>query len=401
MITLKDIKEAKIRLESISQKTPLTYDKALSDMNHANVYLKKENLQITGSFKVRGAYNKISLLSDEEKRQGVIACSAGNHAQGVAFAAKYFGIKATIVMPESTPLTKISGVKAFGAKVVLKGQNVDESYTYAKELEKQEGLNFVHPFLDDEVIAGQGTVALEILQDCKDVDIIICPLGGGGLISGLSLCAKALKPDVKVIGVVASGANAMLKSFKNKKAQNSKSVKTIADGIAIRDVSPKMLEYVLKYVDDIIEVDDQEIAKAVLCLLEKDKLLVEGAGAVGVAALMDKKIETKNKKLAIVLSGGNIDVTMLSVIIEKGLIKSDRKFNLVVTLVDKPGALMHLTQIFKSCDANIVQIAYDRNSVNLDFGDAYVPIALETKGLEHKNEIKALLTKNSVPFKEV
>ncbi|MCK9162104.1 MAG: threonine ammonia-lyase [Arcobacteraceae bacterium] len=399
MVTLKEIKEATKRLEGIIHKTPLALAPNLSRVCDKDIYIKKENLQHTGSFKLRGAFNKISLLNQEQKKQGVVASSAGNHAQGVAFAAKHFGIEATIFMPETTPLTKVSGVMALGAKVVLKGSKYDEAYAYALEFAKEENKVFVHPYADDEVIAGQGTIALEILEEIPDVDTFVVPIGGGGLISGMAIAAKAINPNIRVIGVVASGAKAMKDSFEAKTAIDSIDVKTIADGIAVRDVSPKMLDLILEYVDEIVEVEDKEIANAILFLLEKQKLVVEGAGAAGVAAVMHNKIKTCSK-IAIPLSGGNIDVTMLSLIIEKGLVKSSRKMNLVVTLVDKPGSLTKLTDIFTLCSANIVYIDYDRNSVQLDFGDANITISLETKGEAHQEEIRAMLTSNGYRFKQ-
>ncbi len=401
MIKLEDIKEAKKRLEGVVNYTPIAYAPILSEELDSTIYVKKENLQLTGSFKLRGAFNKIALLSKDDKAKGVVAASAGNHAQGVAYSSKYFGIEATIVMPEATPLTKVSGVKSYGAQVILKGANYDEAYAYALEYSKEHNKTFVHPFADDEVIAGQGTIALEILEQIEDIDIFVVPIGGAGLISGIAIAAKAINPNIKIIGVVASGARAMKESFESKTPIDSTSVKTIADGIAVRDTTPKMLDYVLDVVDDIVEVNDKEIASAILFLLEKHKLVVEGAGAVGTAALMHNKIYIKDKKVVTILSGGNIDVTMLAQIIEKGLVKSARKLNLMVTLVDKPGSLKTLTSIFEDLNANIVQIDYDRDSVSLDFGDANVTIALETKGIEHQEAILDNLTKAGYRYKEL
>ena len=401
MINIQDIQEAKQRLDGIITDTPIAYAPILSKNANADIYLKKENLQLTGSFKLRGAFNKIAKLSQEQRDRGVVAASAGNHAQGLAFSAKHFGCDATIVMPEATPLLKVNGVKSHGANVVLYGSNFDEAYQYAQDLVEKENKIFVHPFADDDVIAGQGTLALEILESVKDIDTIIIPIGGGGLISGMATAARAVNPDIKIIGVVSSGAKAMKNSFEAKKQLNSKSVKTIADGIAVRDVTPRMLEYVLELVDEVIEVDDTEIAAAILFLLEQHKLVIEGAGATGVAAVMHQKIETKGKKIALPLSGGNIDVTMLAQIIQKGLVKSARKMNLIVTLIDKPGSLKTLTTIFETVSANIVQIDYDRNSVALDFGEANVTISLETKGEEHQENIRDELNKAGYRFIEV
>ncbi|WP_456404217.1 threonine ammonia-lyase [Hydrogenimonas sp.] len=401
MITLEDIRKAHEEVLKVAVKTPFSYAPKLSETCGYEVYLKKENLQNTGSFKIRGAFNKIASLEESERRRGVVAASAGNHAQGVALAAKYFGIPATIVMPETTPLTKVDGVKSYGADVVLSGTNYDEAYAYAVEYAKERGRVFVHPFADDEVIAGQGTIALEILQQCEAPDAILVPVGGGGLISGIAVAVKALSPKTRVIGVAAAGAPAMKLSFDAKKPIDTVEVRTIADGIAVRDTSATTLAYLLKYVDEMILVDDEEIANAILYLLEKQKLVVEGAGAVGVAALIhDKLALPKGSKVVSLLSGGNIDVTMLSVIIEKGLVKSYRKMKLVVTLVDKPGSLMLLTQILKEAQANIVQIGYDRTSLDLKFGDAYVSIALETKGEAHQERIKELLREHGFRFEE-
>ncbi len=400
MINLENIKKAKETINNIAHKTPMSLAPILSKKYNCNIYLKKENLQLTGSFKLRGAFNKIANIQDEKRKLGVVAASAGNHAQGVAFSASYFKIEATIFMPEATPLTKVSGVKYYGATVILKGANYDEAYAAAKEFAEKNNKTFVHPFADDEVICGQGTIGLEILEEIKQPDIIIIPIGGGGLISGIATAVKNLSANTKIIGVVSSGARAMKESFEAKTPIDSISVKTIADGIAVRDTTPKMLDHVLELVDDIIEVNDTEIANAILFLLERHKLVVEGAGAVGIAAIMHKKIDVSQKTVVLPISGGNIDVTMLSLIIEKGLVKSNRKMNMKVTLIDKPGSLMRFTEILKECDANIVQIDYDRNSVKLDFGEANVTVALETKGKEHQDLIRKKLTKNGYRFSE-
>ncbi|WP_300364855.1 threonine ammonia-lyase [Hydrogenimonas sp.] len=401
MIRLDDIQTAYEQVRKVAVDTPFSYAPKLSEASGFEVYLKKENLQTTGSFKIRGAFNKIASLSDEERAKGVVAASAGNHAQGVALAAKYFNIPATIIMPETTPLTKVDGVKSYGAEVVLSGTNYDEAYAYAVEFAEEKKRVFIHPFADDQVIAGQGTIALEILDRCEYPDALLVPVGGGGLISGIATAVKVLSPRTKVIGVAAEGAPAMKLSFDARKPIDTTGVRTIADGIAVRDTSPTTLAYILRYVDDIVLVSDDEIANAILYLLEKQKLVVEGAGAVGVAALLHRRLDLpENAKVVTVLSGGNIDVTMLSVIIEKGLLKSYRKMKLVVTLVDKPGSLMKLTEILKDAQANIVQIGYDRTSLDLKFGDAYVSIALETKGKEHQQLIKRLLHDYGYRFEE-
>ena len=401
MIGLKEIQKAKELLEGVVVKTPFANAPLLSQRVSADVYLKKENLQLTGAFKLRGAYNKIANLSKDELKRGVIAASAGNHAQGVAYSAKLFDTKATIVMPEATPLLKVENTRSLGAKVILKGENYDEAYNYALKKSKEDSLVFVHPFADKDVMAGQGSIALEMLEDRKDLDYLVVSIGGGGLIAGVASVFKSLSPSTKVIGVVASGANAMLKSYLSKKPIDSTSVRTIADGIAVRDVNEQNLKEVIELVDELVEVDDEEIASAVLFLLEKQKLVVEGAGAAGVAAILHKKFSFfEGAKIATILSGGNIDVSMLSLIIEKGLIKAYRKMKFVITLIDKPGALMDLTDILKDLGANIVQIDYDRTSTNLSYGDAFVTLALETKGKEHQEQIRESLDKRGYIYKE-
>jgi threonine dehydratase len=401
MLDLKSIQKAYERVSDVVHRTPFSYAPILSQMSGYEVYLKKENLQRTGAFKLRGAFNKIASLIEAGEGSGVVAASAGNHAQGVAFSAKYFGIEATIVMPESTPLTKVMGVKEFGANVILHGSNYDEAYAYAVKFGEENNYTFVHPFQDDEVMSGQGTITLEMFEEIADIDALVVPVGGGGLISGMSVASKAMKPECKIIGISAAGAPAMKQSYDAKRAIDTTSVRTIADGIAVRDTSPITLEHILENVDFFETVGEDEIAAAILFLLEKQKVLVEGAGAVGVAALLHGKIDLpKGSKVAVVLSGGNIDVTMLSLIIEKGLMKSARKMKLLVTLVDKPGALQALTEILTRVGANIVQIGYDRTSIDLEFGDAHVSVSLETKGVEHQAEIRAQLKEGGFPFKE-
>ena len=401
MVTINDIKNARKSLKGVVKKTPFSYAPILSRVANAQIFIKKENLQNTGAFKIRGAFNKISSLNEDEKKRGVIASSAGNHAQGVAFSAAHFGLKCYIVMPEATPLLKINGTKELGAEVILHGNSYDEAYSYAKEFAQKHNLTFVHPFIDEKVIAGQGTIALEMLEEVDNLDMIIVPVGGGGLISGIAVAAKAINPNIKIVGVSASGAPAMRNSYLNKKPQDSMSVRTIADGIAVRDTAIETFNYIIHFVDDFVEVDDEEIATAVLFLIEKQKLVVEGAGAVGIAALLHNKIQFNQKeRVGVVLSGGNIDVTMISIIIEKGLLKSFRKMKLTVKLIDKPGSLAKLSELFENLRANIVQIDYDRTSKSLDYGDAFVSVSLETKGKEHQEEIKKELLKYNFEFSE-
>ena len=401
MLDLNNIKKAYERVSGVVHRTPFSYAPILSQMSGYEVYLKKENLQRTGAFKLRGAFNKVAALVEAGQKGGVIAASAGNHAQGVAFAAKHFGIKATIIMPESTPLTKVQGVKELEAHAILKGANYDEAYAYAVTYAKENNLTFVHPFTDDDVMAGQGTVALEMYEEEPSLDAVIIPVGGGGLISGMSVAYKALSPKTKIIAVQAEGAPALKNSYDAKKAIDSLRVKTIADGIAVRDIYTETFTYILEYVEQFETVCEDEIASAILFLLEKQKVLVEGAGAVGVAALLHNKIDLpKGSKVGIVLSGGNIDVTMLSLIMEKGLMKSARKMKLQVILIDKPGALQDFTGILTDIGANIVQIGYDRTSTDLEFGDAHVSVALETKGIEHQELIRKKLVEGGFSFKE-
>ena len=407
LINIEKIKEARERLNGVIAYNKLAFAPRLSKIANAQVFLKKENLQLTGAFKIRGAFNKLSSLKIEDEKNGtnilncgVICSSAGNHAQGVAFSARHFGVRAVIVMPESTPLLKVSGTREMGAEVVLAGNNYDEAYAEALKIAKEQNLNFIHPFADADVIAGQGTIALEMIEEEK-LDIVVIPIGGGGLISGIASVYKYLNPKTKIIGVQSKGANAMTKSFKQKNIQNSKSVRTIADGIAVRDVNEEVFECILNGVDDIVEVDDEEIASAILFLLESQKLLVEGAGAAGVAAIMHNKIPlTENTKIGTVLSGGNIDVTTLNMIIEKGLFKSHRKMKIEVVLIDKPGSMQSLSDILANAGANIVQISYDRTPT-LEYGDVLITMALEIKGLEHKKIVLDDLRKANYEFKEI
>ncbi len=399
MITLNKIIQAKRTISDFVTKTPFGYAPKLSRITGAEVFLKKENLQLTGAYKVRGAFNKIAHLSDEQKKSGVIAASAGNHAQGVAISARHFGVKATIVMPEAAPLLKISATKALGAEVILRGDNFDEAYAFAQNYAAENQMTFVHPFDDEFVQAGQGTIALEMLDEVADLDYIVVPVGGGGLASGVASCAKQINPNLKVIGVSAKGAPAMFESFKSGELHNSKSVRTIADGIAVRDTSSVTFSHLKECLDDMVLVDDEEVASGILYLLENQKIVVEGAGAVGIAALLEGKFAyEKGAKIGIVLSGGNIDMQMLNVIIEKGLIKSYRKMIIDVTLIDKPGSLMKLSQTLADAGANIVKIDYDRFSTKLNYGDAMIKITLETKGREHQEEVARTLRSGGYEF---
>lgn len=402
MINLNKIIQAKRTISDFVTRTPFAFAPKISSDHNAKVYLKEENLQRTGSYKIRGSYNKISSLDEATRKRGVVAASAGNHAQGVAISAREFGIRAVIVMPESTPLLKVSGTKELGAEVILSGNNFDEAYEYAINYSKEHDMTFIHPFSDEYVMAGQGTVGLEMLDEIPDLDIVVVPVGGGGLASGVASCIKQVSPNTKVIAVGAKGAPAMHDSFHAKKQINSSSVRTIADGIAVRDANEINLSHILECVDEFVQVDDEEIATAILSLLERQKIIVEGAGAAGVAAMIHGKITHKDgDKIGIVLSGGNIDVQMLNIIIEKGLIKSARKMIIQVTLIDKPGALLSLTDTLKNANANIVKIDYDRFSTELDYGDASIIITLETKGSEHQKIVAQALISSGFEFKQI
>ncbi|MDO4673956.1 threonine ammonia-lyase [Campylobacter sp.] len=401
MIALDQIYKARERIKNFILKTPLTPAPLLSELCKREVFLKNENLQLTGAYKIRGAYNKIASLTPAQLQRGVICASAGNHAQGVALSAKKFQSSATIIMPESTPLLKVMATKNLGAEVLLRGDNFDEAYAFAKEYATREGLCFIHPFEDKLVMAGQGTVALEILEELENVDMMVVPVGGGGLISGVASAARQVRPEIKIIAVSAKGAPAMFESFHARAPLNSPFVRTIADGIAVRDTSRVNLDLILEGVDDFVQVDDEEIAAAVLFLLEKHKIIVEGAGAAPVAALLHQKVPLHAaQKIALILSGGNIDVQTLNLIIEKGLFKAGRKMQIRVTLIDKPGALMALTDSLKFAGANIVKIDYDRFSTKLDYGEAMIFITLETKGEAHQEQIRQILSQKDFIFSE-
>ena len=388
-VTLGMILEARERLKGVTQRTGLVQFKALSD-DKSQIYLKTEDLQNTGSFKVRGAYIKIASLTPEERACGVIASSAGNHAQGVALAAKSFGCPATIVMPAGAPLSKVMATRELGAKVVLHGSVYDDAYAQAVCIQEQTGATFIHPFDDPMVIAGQGTIGLEIMDDLPDVDTIVVPIGGGGLASGVAAAVKMLHPNVKVIGVQASGAAGMKASFDAGHVVALEHAKTIADGIAVKRPGELTYELCSKYVDEIVTVDDDEIAQAILFLMERGKMVAEGAGAVPVAAIMNKKFDVSGK-VAAVISGGNIDVTMISRIIEKGLLRAGRVSKLRILMQDRPGQLELVSHIIGSNGANVMAIHHDRTDVDLDIRDAILEITMETQDREHAGRIIAAL----------
>jgi len=383
MVTIEEIYQARQKLKDIVHYTPCVSSKTFSQICENQVFLKTENQQRTGSFKIRGAYNKIVNLSDDEKKQGVIAASAGNHAQGVALAASAYGISSTIVMPESTPLAKVIATKGYGANVLLHGANYDEAYQKAMEIQKETGATFIHPFDDTDVIAGQGTIGLEILEQVSEADIVIAPVGGGGLLAGLAVAIKSINPKVKVIGVEAETSNSMQFSIDQKKISTIQIQNSIADGIAVKTPGSITYEIISKYVDDIVTVSELEIANAILMLLERTKMIVEGAGAVGVAALLHHKILDKNKKIVSVVSGGNIDTHMLAKIIHKGLVKAGRVAHITMILLDRPGELLKIAEIMYRHRANVLSISHDREKSDVQLGYAKVELSLETQNHEH------------------
>ena len=381
MAKLEAFIKAKEKLSKVLLKTSLIQSPIFSKEAGNEVYIKPENLQKTGSFKIRGAYNKITNLNDEEKKKGVIASSAGNHAQGVAYGAKESGIKAVIVMPKSTPLIKVESTKQYGAEVVLHGDVYDDAFKKAKELEEKEGYIFVHPFDDEDVIYGQGTIALEILEELPETDIILVPVGGGGLISGIACAAKILKPEIKIIGVEPEGAASAYEAIKEDKVIELKEANTIADGTAVKKIGNTTFEYIKKYVDEIITVSDYELMEAFLLLVEKHKIIAENSGILSLAAL--KKLKEKNKKVVSVVSGGNIDVLMISSMINKGLIRRDRIFNFSVNIPDKPGELAKVVDLIAQQGANVVKLEHNQFKNLSRFKDIELQITVETNGSEH------------------
>ena len=380
MLTLDKIYHAAFVLKDVIRETSMIQSKINPD---CVTYLKPENLQITGSFKVRGAGYMISQLTEEEKARGVIACSAGNHAQGVALASSKYGIKATICLPDGAPISKVEATKGYGADVVMVKGVYDDAYKRALELRDECGYTFVHPFDDDNVIAGQGTIGLEILNELDGVDAIVVPIGGGGLISGIAYAVKHLSPNVKVYGVQSAGAPSMFNSLKDKKIERLSAVSTIADGIAVKEPGANTFDLCSKYVDEVVTVNEDEISSAILALIEQHKMIAEGAGAVSVAAVMFNKIPVKGKKVVCVVSGGNIDVTILSRVIERGLLTSGRTCNLCIELMDKPGQLMDVASIIASLGANVISVHHERASETKDINGCYLRMVLETRNYEH------------------
>ena len=391
MHKLYDFMEARERLRTVIVKTKLIYSPVFSEETENDIYLKPENLQKTGSFKIRGAYNKIAKLSDEEKKKGVIASSAGNHAQGVAYAAKKLGIKAVIVMPKHTPLIKVEATRRYGAEVVLHGEVYDDAYKKALELQKENGYIFVHPFNDEEVLEGQGTIALEILDELPNADIILVPLGGGGLVSGIACAAKLKNPQIKVIGVEPEGAASALAALQKGEVVELKEANTIADGTAVKRIGEINFEYIKKYVDDIITVSDYELMETFLLLVEKHKIVAENSGILPVAAA--KKLNIKGKKVVAVVSGGNIDVLTISSMINKGLIMRGRIFTFSVQLADKPGELLKVSEILSKQNANVIKLEHNQFKNLSRFKDVELQVTVETNGEEHIHKITEIFKK--------
>lgn len=386
MLSLDKIYHARFVLKNVARKTDLIYAPKIDP--ESNVYLKTENLQNTGSFKLRGAYYKISQLSKEEKERGVIACSAGNHAQGVALAATKNNIPSIICLPDGAPISKVEATKEYGAKVCLVPGVYDDAYNKAIELRDKEGYTFIHPFDDEDVIAGQGTIGLEILDQLPDVEAVVVPVGGGGLISGIAYALKSLNPAIKVYGVQAQGAASMVTSLKEDEIVKLEEVGTIADGIKVKEPGVNTFDICKKYVDDIVTVSDDEVASAILALIEQHKLITEGAGAVSVAAVMFNKVPVKGKNVVCLLSGGNIDVTILSKVIERGLLKSGRSDTLMIQLEDKPGQLQGVSSTIAKYEANVTGVFYEKASEGSNITDCVLRINVETRNFDHIHTLR-------------
>lgn len=391
MLTLDKIYHAAFVLKDVIRQTDLIHAPKLSD--DCELYLKTENLQVTGSFKVRGAYYKIASLSPEEKEHGVIACSAGNHAQGVALAAARSGIPSCICIPNSAPISKVEATRAYGAQVELVDGVYDDAYQRSLQIQKETGSTFIHPFDDEDVMAGQGTIGLEILSQLPDVDAVIVPVGGGGLISGVAYAIKSLNPNCKVYGVQSSGAPSMVQALAHHQVECLNGVCTIADGIAVKQPGDLTYSICDQYVDEIVTVTDDEISTAILTLIEQQKLIAEGAGAVSVAAALFNKLDLKGKKVVCLVSGGNIDVTILSRIISRGLLKAGRSCDMTLELVDKPGQLKEVSAIIADLGGNVVAVRHDHSGEGSDINGCTLRIVMETRNHQHIQEIRsALLT---------
>ncbi|MDE7076255.1 MAG: threonine ammonia-lyase [Clostridia bacterium] len=389
MLTLDKVYHAHYVLKEAIRQTDVIYSPTISNISGCSLYLKCENLQITGSFKVRGAYYKIAQLTDEEKARGVIACSAGNHAQGVALASKKFGIKSIICMPDGAPISKVEATRSYGAEVVLVPGVYDDAHNRAEELHEKNGYTFIHPFDDEDVIAGQGTIGLEIMEQIKDADIVVVPVGGGGLVSGVAFAVKSLNSKVRVYGVQSTGAPSMANSLEHHKIETLPSVSTVADGIAVKEPGHLTFDICSKYVDGVVTVNDDQVSAAILTLIEKQKMIAEGAGAVALAAVMFNKIpNSKGKKVVCLVSGGNIDVTILSRVISRGLLMSGRQCSLTLELTDKPGQLVGVSEIVANCGGNVTAVLHERTNEGSAINGCYLKLQIETRDFEHIKLIK-------------
>ena len=377
-ITADRVKKARIRMAGVVHQTPLDYSRIFSSMTGSSLYLKLENMQKTGSFKIRGAYNKINSLSGEEKAKGVVAASAGNHAQGVAYAASAAGIRATIVMPEASPITKIMATRGYGAEVVLSGLDYDQAYEKALEIQNRTGATYVHGFDDPDIIIGQGTIGLELLEQLPEIEAVVVPAGGGGLLAGVALVLKSLRPRVRVYGVQSAAVPAVRNNWLGGEVREVPPAGTIADGINVRRPGSMTLDLIGKYVDDVVLVDDEEIAQAILMLLERSKVMAEGAGAAGLAAVLNQKINLRGLNAVVLVSGGNIDVNVLSTIIERGLIKSGRRLKIKTVVSDRPGSLKKVVSLISDLQVNIISVFHDRSSPRVSIKEAEVEFVLET-----------------------
>jgi threonine dehydratase len=401
MITLADIHAARKTIGSSIFLSPCAYSETFSRLTGNRIFFKLENLQMTGSFKERGAVNKLNALTHEERARGVVTASAGNHAQGVAYHATRLGIRSKICMPVGTPLIKVSSTKDYGAEVVLFGNNFDEACEEAERLRKAENLTFVHPFDDDAIIAGQGTIGLELLEQQPDLEAVVVPVGGGGLIGGVACALKEIRPGIKVVGVETERLPSMKAALAAHTPVTLPPAATIGDGIAVRRAGDRTLPLVAKYVDEIVTVDEEEIANAILLLLEREKTVAEGAGAAPAAALLNHKTSLKGLRTAVIISGGNIDVNFLSRIIERGLVKDGRLIRLRLRAPDQPAALYKVLGLIAERRANVMNIVHDRSHYGVNLGESVIELTLETRGRDHANEIVALLQESGYPIEQV
>lgn len=389
MLTLDKVYHAAYILKEVARRTDLIYAPELS--HDTQLYLKTENLQVTGSFKVRGAYYKISQLNEEQKKAGIIACSAGNHAQGVALAATKMGIRSTVCMPDGAPLSKVEATRRLGAEICLVKGAYDDAYAKALEIQQETGATLIHPFDDEQVVAGQGTIGLEVLEQLPDAEAVIVPIGGGGLISGVAFAIKSLNPNIKVYGVQAANAPSMAQSREEGKQITLNTAATFADGIAVKHPGDLTFALTQRYVDDVVTVSEDEIAAAILTLMEKQKLVAEGAGAVSVAAALFHKVPIQGKKTVCILSGGNIDVNILSRVITRGLVTSGRMAALQIALEDKPGQLVGVSEIISRCGGNVISVHHERSDANMPISSCYLKVGMETRSFEQIQEIENTL----------